>query len=133
MAEVVSFFDIWLDQRSEVKSRETVTDSKVNKYYIYVITYNNMKICMRGFMQYTRCIVEIVSPQMYILTLHSNQSSAKGLFSWIRFMGKDKKYQYAGGVLQQNKFNQIPSINKHIGNSSYTNNTQSEDTHISTV
>ena len=49
------------------------------------------------------------------------------IFSRIRRIGKDKNDLYAGGVLQQNIFNQISNINNQMGNSSYSTNTISKE------
>ena len=86
-----------------------------------------MIILVRGFIQYSRYIVTITSPDIYVPALHSNQSSLED-FSRIRFMGKDQTDQYTAGVLQQDIINQSRANIKHVGNSSYPNNTIADDT-----
>ena len=62
---------------------------------------------MKTFLEYTRCIISINIENVYIPALHSNQSSLESVFSRIRFVGKDMTHLYAGGIVQQNIFNQI--------------------------
>ena len=119
LKEIVTYFELWIEERKQMKEREKTNESDVDKYCISLITYNNMKTLVSGFIQYARCIVECHQASIYIPALHSNQSNLEGLFSRIRFMGKDKTHLYAGGILQQNVFNQISSIKKLRGNSSY--------------
>ena len=78
--EMVLYFDKWLNERLYVKEKEKIMEREVNKYYMSVITYNNTMILVRGFIQYSRCIVTIISPDIYVPALHSNQSSLEGFF-----------------------------------------------------
>ena len=77
------------------KIREELNESEVDKYFISLITYNNMKTLVSGFVQYARCIIENDKQTIYIPALYSNQSNLESLFSRIRFMGKDKTYMLA--------------------------------------
>ena len=117
--KIVSYFEIWFQQRGDMKIRDELNESEVDKYFISLITYNNMKTLVTGFLQYACCIIENDNETIYIPALHSNQSSLESLFYRIRFMGKDKTHLYAGGILQQNVFNQISSIKKLRGNTAY--------------
>ena len=78
-----------------------------------------MKTLVSGFIQYARSIFQSDKGTRYIPALYSNQSNLESLFSRIRFMGKDMTHLYARGILQHNVFNQISSIKKLKGNTSY--------------
>ena len=126
--EIGTYFDDWLKQQSIVKEKENMKESEVEKYFISLVTYNNMKTLVRGFLGYARCIINATGS--YVPALHSNQSSIECFFSRIRYMGKDFSDKYASGVVQQNVLNQISSIQKKANNSSYPNNTLSNETNV---
>ena len=89
-----------------------------------------MKTLESGFIQYARCIIQTDKATRYIPALISNQSNLESLFSRIRFMGKDMTHLYTGGILQQNVFNQISSIKKLRGNTSYPVNNVSLEMNV---
>ena len=126
--EIGTYFDDWLEQRSIVKEKENIPDSKVEKYFISMLTYNNMKTLIRGFLGYARCIISIDGS--YVPALHSNQSSLECFFSRIRYMDKDYSDKYASGVVQQNVLNQISSIQKTADNPSYPKSMLCVETNI---
>ena len=76
-----------------------MSDSEINRYFVSIITYNNLKMLVSGFMNYSRHSVEKISPETCIPALHLNQNNLEYLSSRIRFMGKDRTDSYAGGVL----------------------------------
>ena len=57
-----------------------------------MLTYNNMKTLIRGFLGYARCIISIDGS--YVPALHSNQSSLECFFSRIQYMDKDYSDKY---------------------------------------
>ena len=100
LKEIVTYFELWFQQREGMKRREKLNESEVDKHFISLITYNNMKTLVYGFIQYARCIIENETQTKYIPALHSNQSNLESLFSRIRFTGKDTAHLYADGILQ---------------------------------
>ena len=103
-------------------------DSEIEKYFISLVTYNNMKTLVRGFLGYARCIID--GTGSYVPALHSNQSSIECFFSRIRYMGKEFGEKYASGVVQQNVLNQNSSIQKKANDSSHPNSTLSNETNV---
>ena len=93
-----------------------------------MLTYNNMKTLVRGFLGYACCIINIDGS--YVHVLHSNQSSLECFFSTIWYMDKDYSDKYASGVVEHNVLNQISSIQKTANNPSYPKSMLCLDTNI---
>ena len=80
LREIVTYFEIWFTQREVMKKKSKLNECEVDKYFISLIMYNNMKTLVSGFIQYARCIVECHQASIYIPALHSNQSNLESLF-----------------------------------------------------
>ena len=73
----------WKRNNVNKDGEESVGARILESYFISTKTYRNILTLVRGFMVYTRSVLEISPEIIYVPGLHSNQSSIEGLFSNI--------------------------------------------------
>jgi len=73
------------------------TDSAHNgRAFLSMITYSNLCICVSGFFEYARMVLE--SGMEYVPMLHSNTSTLEALFSTVHSMKKESPRDYAKAI-----------------------------------
>jgi len=114
LCQSLKYFEDWKNSCSN-----TVNESNS---FLPMITYNNLRIAVCGFMAYARMVVMDgvvqAGTKIYIPALHSNTSTLESWFSLVRSMLKDNTRAYAIAVSTQNAASSLDAI-KGTRNKSY--------------
>jgi len=115
LRQSLKFFEDW--------KNSCTNSTDANNNFLPMITYNNLRIAVCGFLAYTRMVVldGVIQTgiKIFVPALHSNTSSLELWFSLVRSMLKDNTRAYATAVSTQNAASSVVTI-KGTRNKSYS-------------